>query len=204
MLADSFLERNGTLFQILATAIGLALTGLGGWWLRSRNKKSKTFDYRVVSDLPILSHRPDDNELKVMYLDEELVNPRVMQVKFVNSGTEVIRASEVLEQYVLEVRDARLVSVSICDLQTVAPIMANLRHCWPSAFLPTQRLSGLAASTASWCATASASRERPALVTAQLVDPAIIAARLTTVPPRYRSAAQRAASWVAHRAKRAE
>jgi hypothetical protein len=42
-----------------------------------------------------------------------------------------------------------------------------------------------------------------ALVTAQLVNPAIIAARLPTVPERYRAAAQRAASWVAHRAKRA-
>jgi hypothetical protein len=43
-----------------------------------------------------------------------------------------------------------------------------------------------------------------ALITAQLVDPAVIATRLTTVPQRYRTAAQRAANWVAHQTKRAE
>jgi hypothetical protein len=43
-----------------------------------------------------------------------------------------------------------------------------------------------------------------ALITAELVDPAVIAARLTTVPQLYRTAAQRAAHWVAHQAKRAE
>jgi Low molecular weight phosphotyrosine protein phosphatase len=47
------------------SSILVLLAGIGGWWLRSRNKESKTFDYCVVSDLPVLSHRPDDNELKV-------------------------------------------------------------------------------------------------------------------------------------------
>jgi hypothetical protein len=41
-----------------------------------------------------------------------------------------------------------------------------------------------------------------ALITAELVDPAVIAARLTAVPQRYRTAAQRAANWLAHQAKR--
>jgi hypothetical protein len=40
-----------------------------------------------------------------------------------------------------------------------------------------------------------------ALIAAQLVDPAVIAARLTTVPRRYRTAAQRATRWVAHQTK---
>jgi hypothetical protein len=43
-----------------------------------------------------------------------------------------------------------------------------------------------------------------ALIAAELVDPAVIAARLTALPQRYRTAAQRAANWVAHLAKRAE
>jgi len=43
-----------------------------------------------------------------------------------------------------------------------------------------------------------------ALITAQLVDPAVIAARLTALPQRYRTAAQRAANWIAHQEKRAE
>jgi hypothetical protein len=110
LLADSFLERNGTLFQILATVLLAALGGLGGWWLRSRNKQSKTFDYRVASDVAILSHRPNDNELHVTYMGEELYNPRVVRVQFANTGTKVIRPSEILEQYVLTVHNAWLVS----------------------------------------------------------------------------------------------
>jgi hypothetical protein len=43
-----------------------------------------------------------------------------------------------------------------------------------------------------------------ALTTTHLVDPAVIAARLTEVPERYRAPAQRAANWLARQAKRAE
>lgn len=43
-----------------------------------------------------------------------------------------------------------------------------------------------------------------ALITAGLVDPAIIAARLTALPQRYQTAAQRAAGWLAHHANNAE
>jgi hypothetical protein len=38
-----------------------------------------------------------------------------------------------------------------------------------------------------------------ALITADLVDPQVIATRLVTVPDRYRRASQRAAAWLAHR-----
>lgn len=37
-----------------------------------------------------------------------------------------------------------------------------------------------------------------ALITHDLVDPEVIAARLATVPERYRRASQRAAAWLAH------
>jgi hypothetical protein len=43
-----------------------------------------------------------------------------------------------------------------------------------------------------------------ALITAELVDPAVIATRLTTVPQHYRTSAQRGADWIAYQAKRAE
>jgi hypothetical protein len=40
-----------------------------------------------------------------------------------------------------------------------------------------------------------------ALITARLADPQIIAARLASVPERYRSASERAATWLAHRTR---
>jgi hypothetical protein len=43
-----------------------------------------------------------------------------------------------------------------------------------------------------------------ALITAHLVDPQVIAARLASVPKRYREASERAAAWLAHRTKSPE
>jgi hypothetical protein len=43
-----------------------------------------------------------------------------------------------------------------------------------------------------------------ALITADLVDPQVIATRLVTVPERYRRASQRAAAWLAHRTNSVE
>lgn len=43
-----------------------------------------------------------------------------------------------------------------------------------------------------------------ALITADLVDPQVIATRLVTVPDRYRRASQRAAAWLAHRTNSVE
>lgn len=128
LIAESFLERNGTLFQILASALLAAATGLAGWWLRSRSRTAKTFDFRVLSDLAILSHRPDDNALKVTYNTEELLNPRLVRVRFTNSGTDVIRASEVLEPFVFVVHAARLVSVEMAE--TSSENLAAFEATW--------------------------------------------------------------------------
>ncbi|WP_308206129.1 hypothetical protein [Mycobacterium shinjukuense] len=43
-----------------------------------------------------------------------------------------------------------------------------------------------------------------ALITADLVDPQLIATRLATVPERYRRASKRATSWLAHRTNSVE
>jgi hypothetical protein len=113
MLADGFLEHNSWLPGVVVAVVLFALTWLINLKLRQRDRKSKTFDHCVLSDVAILSHRPEDSQLKVTYLDQDLDNPRVVQVKFANSGTEVIRASEVLEQFVVSVGDAWLVSVEM-------------------------------------------------------------------------------------------
>ncbi len=128
LLAESLLERNGTLFQIIATVAVAAVAGLGGWWLRSRSRTAKTFDFRILSDLAILSHRPDDNALKVVYNTEELLNPRLVRARFTNSGTDVIRASEVLEPFVFVVHAAWLVSVEIAETSSAS--LASFEATW--------------------------------------------------------------------------
>jgi hypothetical protein len=113
MLADAFLEHYSWVPGVVVAVVLFALTWLFNLKLRQRDRKSKTFDYWVFSDVAILSHRPEDSQLKVTYLDQELDNPRIVSVMFINNGTEVIRASEVLDQFVVSVGDAWLVSVEM-------------------------------------------------------------------------------------------
>lgn len=114
MLAESFIERNGTVFQILAAVMLATVAGLIGRYFRRSDKPRKTLDYRVLSDVPILSHRPDD-ELKVMYRGDELNNPRLVRVRFENTGSECIRASEIIQQYRIAVGSAWMVQADVVD-----------------------------------------------------------------------------------------
>lgn len=110
LLAESFLEHNSWVPGAAIAIVGLLIN----WLWRRRDRKTKAFDYCVLSDVAILSHRPDDEFLKVTYMGEELDNPRIVRVRFANTGTEVIRASEVLDQFVLTV-NAQVVSASIAE-----------------------------------------------------------------------------------------
>ena len=115
LLAESFIERNGTLLQILAAVVIAVVSAVGGWLLRRHNQQTKTFDYRVVSDLPILSNRPDDDDLKVTYMGEEVSHPRIVRVRFASTGKQVIRDTDFLDEYVLRVRGSALLDVIVTD-----------------------------------------------------------------------------------------
>lgn len=115
LLADSFLERNGTLFQISAGVLIALVTGLVTWYVNRRNKATKTFDFRVGPNLPILFHRPDSGALKVTYHNAEVQNPRIIRVHFVNTGKQVIKADEFLNPYVITLRGARLLDTALTD-----------------------------------------------------------------------------------------
>ena len=101
LVADSFLERNGTLLQIIAALVIAIGGGLIGRYLHSRDKSTKTFDYAVISDLSILSNRPDDDDLKVTYMGAEVHNPRIVRVRFTNTGKQVIKDTDLLDPYVI-------------------------------------------------------------------------------------------------------
>lgn len=112
--SESFLDRNSWITGVVVPVlVGIAVLAIERYW-HSREKSTKTFDYRVLSDVPILSHRPDDNLLKVTYMDEELAYPRLVRVRLANTGNQVIRPSEILEDYVVTV-GARVVSMMVAE-----------------------------------------------------------------------------------------
>lgn len=107
-------------------------------------------------------------------------------------------------------------SIDAVDLQTSA-----LPDGWRDRLVKVQNENTAAASGEpqfiGWCldkedlcvAKLCALREKDqnfvdALITADLVDPQVIATRLVTVPDRYRRASQRAAAWLAHRTNSVE
>src|SRR5262245_20388350 len=81
LLADSFLERNGTVVQVLAAVlVGIVVLAIERYW-HYRDKSTKTLDFRVISDVPLFpdSNRPSD--LKVTYFNNEVHDPRIVRVR---------------------------------------------------------------------------------------------------------------------------
>lgn len=115
LLSNSFLERNlwvpGVAVAVILFLVGVLINLI----LRQRDKESKTFDYRVASDLPILSNRPDNDDLKVTYLDEEVRNPRIVRVTFRNTGKQSIKAGEWLHPYMIRLKGSRLLDAIVTD-----------------------------------------------------------------------------------------
>ncbi|ORA61084.1 hypothetical protein BST23_22345 [Mycolicibacterium elephantis] len=115
LLAESFIERNGTVFQILAAVLLAALTGLATWYLAHRNKATKTLDYCILSDLAIVSsdNRPD--RLKIMLGTVEVNNPFVTLIRFKNTGKQVIEPDDYLDPIQICRREAAIRDWSIAD-----------------------------------------------------------------------------------------
>lgn len=122
-----FVERNGTAFQILAAVLATAFSCWFTWRLATKDKPTKTFDFRL-QDVAILNERPADTQLRITYEDTELRHPRIVKVQFANSGSEVIRASEILEPYALKV-DTRPISVALTS--SSRPELAKLTSIEP-------------------------------------------------------------------------
>lgn len=115
LMAQSFVERNGSLLQIIAAVLIWILGGVVGYLVYRYRRSRKTFDYRVISDLPILSHRPDDEGLKVTYNGVDVANPRMFRIRFTNTGNKPIKQDDFLDEYVVTLENADLKSVSIVD-----------------------------------------------------------------------------------------
>lgn len=116
ILADSLLERNGTLFQVLTAVLVAIGAGIGGWWLRSRNKQTMTLDYQVIDDLPVFSGHERPKDLTVTYRDaEKVTDPRVTRVRFENTGKRPIEENDVWEPYFIERGSVRILDMELLE-----------------------------------------------------------------------------------------
>lgn len=114
-LANSYLDQHTWLpGVVVALALGVSSIGLN-LYFRHRDRDSKTLDYRVLSDSPIVRNRPDDDALKVTYLDEEVQTPRILRIKFTNTGKQVIRATDFLDSYTIRCQGSYLLDTIITD-----------------------------------------------------------------------------------------
>lgn len=115
ILADDFLQRNPWVPGVVAAVVLFLIATAINFYLRQRDKESKTFDYRVVSDIPIFfgPNRPAD--LKVMHFGLEVANPRITRIRFENTGKRVIEETDFLEPYEIKRGSAEIVDYNIVE-----------------------------------------------------------------------------------------
>lgn len=96
VLAASFLERNswvpGVIVAVVLFIVGTGIT----LYLRRKDTDSKHLDYQILSDTPIVTSRDRPEILKVMFGSTEVRNPFITEVKFKNTGKQVIEADDFL------------------------------------------------------------------------------------------------------------
>lgn len=96
-MAESFIERNGTAFQIGAGALFVVLASFVSWYFGSRNRMTKTLDYEVLSNVAVLTStgtRPE--RLKILFDDTEARDPFITQIRIENTGKQVIEPDDFL------------------------------------------------------------------------------------------------------------
>lgn len=128
LLADSFIERNGTAILAILAIITIVVAGVTVflmWWWRRQDRQSKTLDYRVISDVSIITSHNRPQKLKVVYGPAEnlieINDPRVTEIKFKNTGKQVITATsdpdttDFLEPMVITRQDSRIVDFDVVE-----------------------------------------------------------------------------------------
>ncbi|TQK27968.1 hypothetical protein [Arthrobacter sp. SLBN-53] len=121
--AESLIERNGTLFQVLATFVALPLA----WWLGTRSKRSKTFDYRVLSDITIVASHRRPERLSVHFGSREVKNPFITEIEFRNTGTGAIPKADFLEPIQIARPAAEILDWAIIEQSQKALVLHSSR-----------------------------------------------------------------------------
>ncbi|WP_431236705.1 hypothetical protein ACQ86B_17390 [Mycolicibacterium aichiense] len=116
LLADSFLERNGTLLQIVV-AVALAIAGgvvalvVNRW----RERRIITLDYRIKSEVAILSRHERPERLRVLFGDREVSNPFISEIEFRNTGRKAIEKQHFLKPIKIVRPDAKVLDWDITE-----------------------------------------------------------------------------------------
>jgi hypothetical protein len=115
-MANGFIERNswlpGVVVAVVLFIVGTAIT----LYLRQRDKDSKHLDYQILSDTPIvISRRKQPEILKVVFGTREVSNPYITEVRFKNTGNQVIQADDFLAEIAIARKNAKVLDVNVVE-----------------------------------------------------------------------------------------
>ncbi len=82
------------LVSLLAIAVSASLTVA----IFRKNRERKTLDFEIKNDVDLISsHAPRISDLKVIYQSDVLDAPRIVSIKFINSGNKLVVADDFVE-----------------------------------------------------------------------------------------------------------
>lgn len=101
----------------LVTAISAAVAATIAVTLYFKNKKRKTLDFLILTDIPVLSPEGAaiSEQVRVVVHGETIDNPRLVSVLFANTGNQEIVADDFLLPFTAECKGGKIVSASIGD-----------------------------------------------------------------------------------------
>ena len=126
--------------QILVALILTLGGGLIGRYLRHRDRERKTFDYRIVSDVPLMLTKNKPERLKLTIGNLEVKEPRVTEIRFENTGNKTIDEEDFLgEPYIIRRPDATLLDFNVIEKSSEHLLNHPLEHVLNSGTLADQR-----------------------------------------------------------------
>jgi hypothetical protein len=129
LLAENFLHANPWVPAVVVTVVLFLLTWLFNSILRQRDRETKTFDYRVLSDISIFTEADRPEDLKVTYKGIiDVSDPRVTRIRFKNTGKKEIRSQDFEEAYRIERGNASFLDYKILESSTAATELATINE----------------------------------------------------------------------------
>jgi hypothetical protein len=122
----AFLDQYPWVPEVVAGTAGVVVTLFITWLWRQSDKDTKTFDYRVISDIPIFFERERPEDLKVTYKNVDVSDPRVTQIRFKNTGKRAIEATDFEEPYRIERGSAGILDFAVIESSTQATELATI------------------------------------------------------------------------------
>lgn len=110
-----FLDQHSWVPGVLVAIVLFIITQAIFWFLRQQDKTSKTLDYEILSDTSILNNRLHGDVLKVTYRGREVNSPRIVRIRFTNTGNQVIKKTDFLEPCVISCGGIQILETTITD-----------------------------------------------------------------------------------------